>query len=101
MGHSVEVRAPFADHLLIEQVLSIPFNELYFPSNPKGYLKNMMQADLPDYILNMPKKGFTPPLDYLDNIVKKYNSKFFKSPLYDYNQVLTDKILNKYYGGNK
>ena len=101
MGNSVEVRAPFADHELIEQVLSIPFNELYFPSNPKGYLKNMMQADLPDYILNMPKKGFTPPLDYIDNIVKKYNSKFFKSPLYDYNQVLTDKILNNYYGGNK
>ena len=101
MGNSVEVRAPFADHLLIEQVLSIPFNELYFPSNPKGYLKNMMQSDLPDYILNMPKKGFTPPLDYVDNIVKKYNSKFFKSPLYDYNQVLTDKILHNYYGGNK
>jgi asparagine synthase (glutamine-hydrolysing) len=101
MGNSVEVRAPFADNLLIEQVLSIPFQELYLPSNPKGYLKNMMKDDLPDYILNMSKKGFTPPMDYVDNIVKKYNSKFFKSPLYDYNQVLTDKILHNYYGGNK
>jgi asparagine synthase (glutamine-hydrolysing) len=101
MGNSVEVRAPFADHQLIEFVLSIPFDKLYFPTNPKGFLKNTMKNDLPDYILNLPKKGFTPPMDYVDNIVKKYNSKFFKSSIFDYNQVVTDKILSNYYGSNK
>ena len=101
MGNSVEVRAPFADHQLIEYVLSIPFDKLYFPTNPKGFLKNTMKNDLPDYILNAPKKGFTPPMDYVDNIVKKYNSKFFKSSIFDFNQVVTDKILSNYYGRNK
>ncbi len=101
MGNSVEVRAPFADHQLIEYVLSIPFDKLYFPTNPKGFLKNTMKNDLPDYILNVPKMGFTPPMDYVYNIVKKYNSKFFKSSMFDYNQVVTDKILSNYYGGNK
>jgi len=96
MGNSVEVRAPFADHKLIEHVMSIPFETKYNSSIPKYFLKEIMKNDLPDYILNMRKKGFSPPIDYIDEIVEGYNSTFFKSKLFDYNQVLTDKILTNY-----
>ena len=97
MGNSIEVRAPFADNVLIEKVMQTPFDFLYTPDNPKGFLKEMMSNDLPDYILKMPKKGFTPPLGYIDDIVKSYNSKFFTSSLYHYNQVVTDKVLSNYF----
>ena len=97
MGNSIEVRAPFADNLLIEQVMKIPFEQLYYKGNPKGYLKQMMQHDLPDYILNMPKKGFTPPSDYIKDIVTSYNSKFYKTKIFDYTHVLTDKVLSNYF----
>ena len=96
MGNSVEVRAPFADHKLIEYVMSIPFELKYNATNPKYFLKEIMKNDLPDYILNMPKKGFSPPMDYIDEIVEDYKSTFFKTKLFDYNQVLTDKILTKH-----
>lgn len=98
MGNSVEVRAPFADHKLIEFVMTIPFELKYNPSIPKCFLKEIMKNDLPDYILNMPKKGFSPPMDYINEIVGSYNSTFFESMLFDYNQVLTDKILTKHSG---
>lgn len=96
MGNSIEVRAPFADNVLIEYVMKIPFEQLYYKGNPKGYLKQMMQNDLPDYILNMPKKGFTPPSDYIKEIVTSYNSKFYKSTVFDFNQVVTDRLLSNY-----
>ena len=97
MGNSVEVRAPFADNVLIEKVMQTPFDVLYTADNPKGFLKEMMANDLPDYILKLHKKGFTPPLGYIDDIVKSYNSKFFKSSICHYNQVVTDKLLNNYF----
>jgi asparagine synthase (glutamine-hydrolysing) len=97
MGNSMEVRAPFADHKLIEYVMSIPFDVIFNIQNPKGFLKKVMEKDLPDYILQMPKKGFAPPLGYIEKITKSYNSKFFNSKLLNYNQVVTDKILSNYF----
>ncbi len=97
MGNSMEVRAPFADHKLIEYVMSIPFDVIFNARNPKGFLKKVMEKDLPEYILQMPKKGFAPPLGYIDKITKSYNSKFFNSKLFNYNQVVTDKILSNYF----
>ena len=97
MGNSLEVRVPFADHKLIEFVLQLPFNILFDIKNPKRFLKDIMKNDLPDYILNMPKKGFTPPLNYINEIVETYKPNFFKTKLYHYNQVVVDKIISKHY----
>lgn len=64
--------------------------------NHNGFLKEIIANDLPDYILKMPKKGFAAPLCYIDDIVKSFNSKFFKSPISHYNQVVTDKVLSNF-----
>ena len=93
LGNSVEVRAPFADHILNEYILSLPLEIKYKPNHPKWLLKETMKDILPEYILNNPKKGFTPPSDYINHIIKSYDSKFYSLKLNNFNQVLTDKIL--------
>lgn len=97
MGNSVEVRAPFADQKLIEYVLQLPFEVLFDLNRPKGFLKDVMKNDLPAYILNMPKKGFTPPMGYIKEIEANYNSKYFDTELFHYNQVLVDTIISSHY----
>lgn len=100
MGNSIEVRAPFADQELIEYVLQLPFDTLFDYNKPKGFLKEVMQDDLPSYILNMPKKGFTPPMYYIQDIVSNYNSKYFNTKLFDYNQVLVDRLISSHFSKN-
>jgi asparagine synthase (glutamine-hydrolysing) len=61
MGNSVEVRSPFADHQLIEFTTSIPRVLNNSDSESKMFLRKCFKDMLPDYILNGPKRGFTPP----------------------------------------
>ena len=100
MGNSIEVRSPFADQELIEYILQLPFETLFDSKKTKGFLKEVMQDDLPSYILNMSKKGFTPPMGYIQDIVSNYNSKYFNSKLFDYNQVLVDRLISSHFSKN-
>jgi len=62
MAHSLEVRAPFLDHTLVEYMASIP-PELKLKGFTKKYiLKKAFEGILPDEILYRKKKGFTLPL---------------------------------------
>lgn len=59
MCHSLEVRAPFLDHRLVEMALSIPESQHRAPHN-KTILKNMLrQMGFNDHFLNRPKLGFS------------------------------------------
>lgn len=57
MAHTVEVRAPFLDHRLVEHALSIPQAE----HGRKDILKNMLRKDhgFDNEFLNRPKVGFS------------------------------------------
>ncbi len=62
MAHSLEVRVPFTDHILIERVLPLTTAIKW----PKGKLKGLLRASvaerLPDKILTGKKIGFNPPM---------------------------------------
>ncbi|MDR2267863.1 MAG: asparagine synthase (glutamine-hydrolyzing) [Holosporaceae bacterium] len=94
MGNSLELRCPFADKELIEYISSLPLEYKYHKNNPKGFLKDILRGIVPEYILNAPKRGFTPPNNAIAHIVKNYNSVFFNLQLTGYCQVVVDKFLH-------
>jgi asparagine synthase (glutamine-hydrolysing) len=61
MAHSLEVRVPFLDHLLIEYVWSLPSPLKWSARQPKRLLLAAMGRDLPMAVVSRPKMGFTFP----------------------------------------
>jgi hypothetical protein len=52
---------------------------------------------LPDYILSPPKKGFTPPYNFINDLVNNApSSKFFNKKIVHFNELVVEKILSKY-----
>ncbi|KKP40256.1 MAG: Glutamine-hydrolyzing asparagine synthase, asparagine synthase (glutamine-hydrolysing) [Candidatus Peregrinibacteria bacterium GW2011_GWC2_33_13] len=94
MAHSLELRAPFADSKLIDFVSSLPMNYRYKEGHPKYFLKEILNEVVPDYILWGNKKGFTPPYEIINELIKNYNNKYFDVKLNSYNQILIDKFLS-------
>jgi asparagine synthase (glutamine-hydrolysing) len=62
MAHSLELRAPFCDHLLIEESLRIPSNVKVPGLRLKGLLKASFADVLPRRVLSHRKQGFMVPL---------------------------------------
>jgi asparagine synthase (glutamine-hydrolysing) len=62
MACSLEVRAPFLDHELVEFVMSLPSALKLKGLTSKYILKNAMKNWLPDKVINRSKKGFGVPI---------------------------------------
>ena len=62
MAASLETRAPFLDHTLVEFLCSLPLSLKLRGSSGKMVLKEAMRNDLPASILARPKKGFGMPV---------------------------------------
>ena len=62
MAHSLEVRAPFLDHRLVELALRLPDQLLVRGTEKKAILKHAMRGILPDTILDRRKRGFNAPV---------------------------------------
>jgi asparagine synthase (glutamine-hydrolysing) len=62
MAHSLEVRAPFLDHRLVELALRLPDTLLLRGRQKKAILKRTMRGTLPDSILARRKRGFNAPV---------------------------------------
>ncbi len=63
MAHSLEVRAPFLDPVLVEFVFSLPGHYKLRGATTKYILRRAMREKLPREILNKPKHGFSLPLN--------------------------------------
>lgn len=64
MAHSLEVRVPFLDHILVEQVLALPGAIKRRGEGPKPLLNAAVKNVLPDVISGRKdKQGFTFPFD--------------------------------------
>ena len=62
MQHSIEARAPFLSHKLIESMLNLPTSIKNPPAKWfKGLLREWASDRLPPKILNSPKRGFAVP----------------------------------------
>jgi asparagine synthase (glutamine-hydrolysing) len=62
MAASLEVRAPFLDHHLVEWAAALPPEYSFHKGVTKRILKDAMRDLLPDGIVDRPKKGFGIPL---------------------------------------
>jgi asparagine synthase (glutamine-hydrolysing) len=62
MACSLEVRAPFLDHELVEFVMSLPSKLKLRGFTSKYVLKKAMKRWLPDEVIQRPKKGFGVPI---------------------------------------
>ncbi|MEE2689995.1 MAG: asparagine synthase (glutamine-hydrolyzing) [Pseudomonadota bacterium] len=62
MAHSLEARAPFLDHKLVEWASELPPAFKLFEGNGKRILKSALEERLPEEILYRPKQGFALPL---------------------------------------
>lgn len=70
MAHSLEVRVPFLDHDLYQNVLGSKESS-YFRSNvTKFLLHENIREKMPDIIINRPKQGFVGPLDFYEDMPK-------------------------------
>ena len=58
MAHSLEVRVPFLDHPLVEQVAAIPSNLKLRRRTTKYVLREAARGLVPDRIIDKPKVGF-------------------------------------------
>jgi len=94
MGNSIEIRAPLLDYKFIEFVSGLPKEIKNKVNQPKYFLKEVLKGIVPDYILNAPKRGFTPPNNFIKDVVKSYNYNFFSAQHKYYNSVLADRVLS-------
>ncbi|MEY3202426.1 MAG: asparagine synthase AsnB [Pseudomonadota bacterium] len=62
MAHSLEVREPMMDHLLLEWAARLPMSMRVREGEGKWLLKKTMEPALPDKVLYRPKMGFAIPL---------------------------------------
>jgi asparagine synthase (glutamine-hydrolysing) len=62
MSHSLEVRAPFCDHRLVEASLGLASRTKMPRGRLKALLKTAFAGVLPDEVLSHPKQGFMIPL---------------------------------------
>jgi asparagine synthase (glutamine-hydrolysing) len=63
MAHGLEVRAPFADHLLLERMAQLPGSLKLRHFRGKQLLRRAVRDLVPEAILTRKKKGFNLPLD--------------------------------------
>ncbi len=80
MANSLETRAPFLDHNLVEFCLKIPNQYKYKHKKGKWILRELVYNYVPKHIMDRPKKGFDVPIDY-----------WLKGPLKDWAYSLIEK----------
>lgn len=64
MAHSLEARAPFLDHRLVEFAASLPVSLKVKRLNKKYLLKKNQRRYLPAKVTNAPKRGFNAPVSH-------------------------------------
>jgi len=88
MAHSLEVRVPFVDHILVELLAKLPVKYKLKKDIPKRLLIKALNNLLPEEIFRRPKMGFTFPFDlWMRNELKEFtkerveNSTLFQKPI--------------------
>jgi asparagine synthase (glutamine-hydrolysing) len=63
MAHGLELRVPFLDRALVEACFQIPGKEKLRGRLPKSLLLESLGVELPNEIIDRPKRGFTFPFE--------------------------------------
>lgn len=108
MAYSLEARAPFLNHELLELTAQMPSDLKIKFFNKKYIFKKILQRNhlLPNEIISRPKKGFVAPIDkwlkedYKDLVIESLSSKKFKDAnIFD--TVKLEMYLQDYFHGKK
>jgi asparagine synthase (glutamine-hydrolysing) len=76
MSVSMETRAPFLDHRVLEFLISLPKDYLYLNGVSKRIAKDILYKYVPKEIVDRPKQGFSIPVSYwLKNDLKNWANK--------------------------
>jgi asparagine synthase (glutamine-hydrolysing) len=63
MSHSMELRSPFLDHEFVEFTARIPSRYKWRRGKKKWILKQTFRDQIPDFVLDRPKQGFSVPVN--------------------------------------
>lgn len=94
MANSLEVRCPLLDYRLVDYVSHLPL-DIKYDGSPKGFYKYCLQGIVPDEILYAPKRGFTPPFDFIYEMNDEYTYKVISSSHKFFNSTAADLLLSK------
>ena len=61
MAAGVEARLPFVDYKLVEHAVGLNETQVDAVSPGKQWLRTAVRGEIPDWVLNRPKRGFSPP----------------------------------------
>ena len=61
MAHSLELRVPFVDHELVQELFPVPDRTRVGMLHPKRLLRRALRSRLPEGHFNAPKRGFIGP----------------------------------------
>lgn len=81
MGCSVEVRVPLLDHPLVEKVFGMPLGRRFESAVSKPLLRRMMVGRLPEGLLEGPKRGFSPPMGFIDRMIGRRSDALLEGQL--------------------
>ncbi len=75
MASSVELRLPLVDHRLVETVVGLRKKEPDHERPAKYRLAEAIRGMVPDWVLDRPKRGFSPPThDWVNALIQRYGS---------------------------
>jgi asparagine synthase (glutamine-hydrolysing) len=78
MAHSLEIRAPFLNHKVLESFQGLSKSDKYNYYTPKSVLYNIFKDDFSNHFWNRPKQGFIMPWkSWLFNEIKPLSDKIF------------------------
>jgi len=73
MSTSLELRAPFLDHNLVEYAWQLPYKFKYRDGHTKWILRQVLYKHVPKELIERPKQGFGIPLnDWLRGPLKEW-----------------------------
>lgn len=106
MSTSLELRAPFLDHNIVEYVWSLPFNFKYRQGKAKWLSRQVLYKYVPERLIDRPKQGFGIPInDWLRGPLKTWaddllNISFLeKQDLFD--SIKVQQIWQQHLSGNR
>ena len=85
MSSSVELRLPLLDHRLVETVIGLRKNYNDAQQPAKSWFRAAIRDLLPDWVINRPKRGFSPP------VLEWHNALFA-----NYGETLADGYLRQH-----
>ena len=99
MSSSVELRLPLLDHRLVETVIGLRKNYNDSKQPAKSWFRAAIRDLLPDWVINRPKRGFSPPvIEWHSALFAKYGETLAEGYLSQH-EVLTQESARRLASG--